>query len=573
MNLQIKKITIISEKNEVAKTVEFDKKLTVITSEELNKKTINRTGKSLLIKSIYHSLGAKLSKYTSNWNNLMLSTIVEFSLDSSIYKLYRQKNRFILINKNNATFYNNISNLRKEFVELFNFKIKMPYRKGDENSTYAYPGAFFMPFYIDQDKGWSGTWDSFADLFNTQWKKETLLYHLGVRTPKYYELLDERIKLEVDKNDYKVQEKTLGKIYQRHIKKYKDVIDINVNIEDYSEEISKLTDELNEQLDKRNLIKEKIVDCFNELRECEELYRIAEKVYDELIQDADYVENESMDKIIVCPVCGTNHENSMINRYKLYSEIEECEETISGYFDTKEKIEVRLEKQYTELVQMDDYISKINDILDKKRESITFRDVIVSEGSKSLLKDVTSEISEVQNEIIRIDSRMKEIRKDLTAITRSGSNITKHYLEKLSANLSMLNVNDIDYKELEKFKVSFNSGGNDLPCVVMAQVYALFATAKTNSKTIVSPIVFDAIYQQEPAPNKVDFIWDFIVNNQPEDSQLIISTTELHGKNFNGKTIRLSSERSLLNSQDYKASEIEISKFKDMMIKYLKEVD
>lgn len=54
-------------------------------------------------------------------------------------------------------------------------------------------------------------------------------------------------------------------------------MDINVNIEDYTDEISRLTEELNDQLDKRNEIKEEIVSCYNELREYEELYLIAEK--------------------------------------------------------------------------------------------------------------------------------------------------------------------------------------------------------------------------------------------------------------------------------------------------------
>ena len=65
-------------------------------------------------------------------------------------------------------------------IELFNFYLKMPIKKEDENSVYAYPGAIFMPFYIDQDKGWSGSWDSFADVFTGKWKQEILLYHMVI---------------------------------------------------------------------------------------------------------------------------------------------------------------------------------------------------------------------------------------------------------------------------------------------------------------------------------------------------------------------------------------------------------
>ena len=53
--LVIKKLVIISQKSEEAKVVEFDDKLTVITGENPEGITINRTGKSVLMKSIYYS--------------------------------------------------------------------------------------------------------------------------------------------------------------------------------------------------------------------------------------------------------------------------------------------------------------------------------------------------------------------------------------------------------------------------------------------------------------------------------------------------------------------------------------
>ena len=47
--LILKKIVIISEKNEEAKSITFDDKLTIITGDNPNGKTINRTGKSLVM--------------------------------------------------------------------------------------------------------------------------------------------------------------------------------------------------------------------------------------------------------------------------------------------------------------------------------------------------------------------------------------------------------------------------------------------------------------------------------------------------------------------------------------------
>ncbi|WP_339216655.1 hypothetical protein [Ornithinibacillus sp. FSL M8-0202] len=569
--LVLKRLIIISQKYEEARTIEFGKRLTVITGENLEGTTINRTGKSLVMKSIYHSLGAKLTKYTSNWGNLQISTILSFSYDGNEYEIYRDNDRFILNEYGNLFFFSNISELRKRFVDLFNFRIRMPINRDNDDVIYAYPGAIFMPFYIDQDKGWSGSWDSFRDIFNAKWKKEILLYHMGVRTPEYYDLLDERVELEFQKTENNKEEVTLKTVLKKHIEKYNKYLDINLDLNEFEHEISQLTSELNKQMDKRNEIKEELVKCFNEMREFDELYAIAEKVYNELLKDMDYVENDLREETIICPICSTPHENSVLNRFHIYSEIEECENTMQQYFKERNKIEKRIQKQSQELKTLDDYISKIDEILNRKREAITFRDIIVSEGSKSILDDLKEELTNIQNDTNIIDYRLKEIRKEQSAITRAGKHITNKYLERLKNYLDILNVVDIDEADVKKFKTHFNSGGNDLPSAILAQIFALYSVSAEHSETVSAPIILDAIFQQEPAKEKINTIWDFVINYQPVKSQLVISTTELHNREIEGKIIHLTKERGLLTSEGFIKEKEKIIKYKNELLNFLKE--
>ncbi len=568
--LVINKLTIISQRNEEAKVIEFDKKLTVITGENPDGTALNRTGKSLVMKSIYHSLGANIRKYTSNWSNLKICTIINFTYNDKEYSLYRNNDSFLLNNEGNIKFFKNVSDLRKFYVEFFNFKIRMKIKEGDSSSVYAFPGAIFMPYYIDQDKGWSGSWDSFSDVFSGKWKTEVLLYHMGVRTPIYYDLLDEKIEIAQELQESRTQEKTLNSILINHTQKYKDYLDINVNLNNFTKEISEFTKELNKQLDKRNSIKEELINCYNEIREFEELYSIVEKVYNELLNDVDYVENNLPEDIIICPTCGTQHENSIQNKFHIYSEIEECEETMRTYFEERSKLEKKVQKQSDELDALEEYIYKIEEILNKKRDNLTFKEIVVSEGSKSILNDIREELNKVESSINDMEQRLKKISAEQSKITREGKAITDLYLEKLKENLLSLNVIDIDEKDLKKFKPSFNSGGNDLPCAILAQVYALYSVSSKYSLTVISPIVLDAIFQQEPAKEKVTIIWDFVINNQPKDSQLIISTTETHNRNIKGKVIQLNKEMGLLNREDYKKEKSYIDKYKNELLKWFK---
>lgn len=561
---------IVTQKNEEAKVINFDRKLTIITGDNPDGTTINRTGKSLVMKSIYHALGSKISKYTSNWVNLQIATILTFEFDDNLYEIYRNKDNFILTYNEKTVFFKNISELREFYVELFNFRIRMPISKNDDNVVYAYPGGFFLPFYVDQDKGWSGSWDSFSDVFGGKWKSEILLYHMGVRTPKYYDLLDEKIELETLRKDKNNELKTLNLMTKNHMEKYKDFLNININLEDFSKDIIRLTDELNRQQHKRNQIKEELISCYNEMKEFEELYIVAEKVHNELLKDIDYIESNITDEKIMCPTCGTTHDNSIQTHFNLYTEIDECENVMNKYFVQRAKIEARIKKQSEELATLDDYIKKINKILNQKRDNITFKEVIVSEGSKTILDDLKEESNQVQQVLTSIETRLKEITKEQTAITKAGKDITNRYLDSLKSNIGYLGITDISETDIKKFTPQFNSGGNDLPCAVISQVYALYDVMSKYSKSVCAPIVLDAIFQQEPTQEKIELIWDFLISKQPKDSQLIISTAEMHGVNVEGKIIKLLKEKGLFNSEDYKIEKQLIEKYKNLLLEYLK---
>ena len=430
-----------------------------------------------------------------------------------------------------------------------------------------------MPFYIDQDKGWSGSWDSFADVFGGKWKQEILLYHMGVRTKEYYELLDEKIELENEQRENKRQLKTYATIIKNHTEKYREYLDINVNTEKFSDDILCLTSELNAQLAKKNEIKNELVKCFNEMRELEEVYSVADSVYNELLKDADFVESELTNEEIICPICGTIHKNDVENKFHLYSEIEECEKAIQEYFIEREKIERRIDKQSKELDSLSDYIDKINEILNHKREEVSFQEIVVAEGSKSVLNDLQKEQKRLKNRYIFTEDRLTAITKEQTAISKKGTYITRDYLAKLSIALQLLNVTDIDSKELKKFKSCFTSGGNDLPCAILAQIFTLYSVSVKHSKSVCSPIVMDAIFQQEPAEEKINTIWDYVLTHQPEESQLILSTTSIHDKKIAGKIISFVKEKGLFTMDDYQKEKNNIMFYQNMILKELKKRD
>lgn len=105
------------------------------------------------MKSIYYALGAKLKKYTANWKDLKISTLLFYEYDGINYSIYRNRDRFIIKEDNDYIFYNSVASLRDYYKELYKYKLRIPVQKYSDKVSYAYPGALFMISYIDQDVG------------------------------------------------------------------------------------------------------------------------------------------------------------------------------------------------------------------------------------------------------------------------------------------------------------------------------------------------------------------------------------------------------------------------------------
>lgn len=565
-NLIIQKLIIISQLQNKAKIIDFDPKLTILKSQDVDGESVNRVGKSFVMKSIFYAFGAALSQYTVNWNDMNISTIVYFSLDGSGYKLYRNANKTILMNDKSETYkFSTLSELKDFFVDLFNFKIKL-IKRGSKRATHLYPGAMFMPFYIDQDKGWSGDWGSFKDIFQSDWKKEILLFHLGVKPNIYYDILDEQAELKNKKMFDNTKYDMLESFYNDQISRNGKFLDINVKIDEFKEEIIALTEELNDQLEVKNAIKAELISCFDRMLELNVLYKNARINLSELVEDIEYINCNISEEHILCPTCGTAHDNSVKNRFMMFTEVEECNSVIDNYYKEKKKISKKIDDKDKELKLLENYIDNISSILNIKRNNISFEDVIKHEGVKTVVSDLKSDLNNIKNEIGNTEGRLTEIANEKRRITREGNGILTHYYSILKENLLYLDVNDIARDDIKTFDTTLKCGGNDTPTAILAQVFALSQVSSTYSNSIVSPIVLDAIFQQEPAKGKIDLIWKFIEEKQPKGSQLIISTTEMHGAKPDGKIITLLEKRALLSESDYKKAEREINLFKSILL-------
>ena len=174
--------------NKNARFQRFEKGLNVVTS------TDNHVGKSSLLKSLYHTFGANV-KYDSVWDINSKLYILNFKVDDVRYRIIRHVKNYAVFKENELLLITNkvMDELSPLLEQIFDFGIYLD-SKDTGKITLAPPAFTFLPYYIDQDDGWSTLYGSFQN--QEQYKKpdriKSLYYHLNIYTKHSVELMAQR---------------------------------------------------------------------------------------------------------------------------------------------------------------------------------------------------------------------------------------------------------------------------------------------------------------------------------------------------------------------------------------------
>ena len=151
-----KNILIADEQKHTARFIPFEKGLNVITSAE------NHVGKSSVIKSLYDTLGAEVH-FDARWDKDTKITAVTIDVDSTEYRVVRFMKKFAILKGTELILLSDsvTRQLAPKLSEIFDFSVYLAEKGGNKKVVQAPPAFTFMPYYIDQDKGWNELYDSF----------------------------------------------------------------------------------------------------------------------------------------------------------------------------------------------------------------------------------------------------------------------------------------------------------------------------------------------------------------------------------------------------------------------------
>ena len=178
MNLIISSITIVDLTNKQAKKVVFSPSKNLLTSDQ------NHLGKSVIMKSLYYTLGAEVF-FPTPIKRINLFTYIDFSLNEHEYRVCRLKSTFTLYCDNTfISYYPSIGEFEEALSELFNFEISLVGKDVNGTIIKCPPAFYFLPYYIDQENGWAVNSSSFNQItqFDLPQRKSSYFFHFGGQT-------------------------------------------------------------------------------------------------------------------------------------------------------------------------------------------------------------------------------------------------------------------------------------------------------------------------------------------------------------------------------------------------------
>lgn len=518
-SFQFESISLLSHRDKKARKVSFHPHRNLIQGE-------NHTGKSSLVKHLFVTLGAKPLGTLEQWDPQTV-TAVRFKVDEKSFTaihhtgsraLYDSSGKLLVATDSHPTW-------AQAFSELVGFKLVLTSKKTGRGAS-ADPSCFFLPFYIDQDGSWREKWDTFpATMQYVAPVRSILEYFSGIKPAEYYELKSEHSAVSKEA-DARTSEMKLLERARSRLSQTLPVGTVKLSEEGFEEEVKRLTTEANELNGLQETLRAKYVREGEVVASITHQIEVAFASLREYAGDQKYLASIASAQEIICPTCGAEHEQSFLH-YLGYAEdariLEELARTLQ-----KDLVEAKrhLEATGMELQSLRSNYARINDILERKRGELRFREVVESHGSQAAHRAFDAEREQISAELGDWNAKLAEIavRLDALADKKRTKRILTAFREAYSLARKALNVPDPAGNP--NIVSRPNRSGSGGPRLLLAYYAALWKVCHDEQLGMSIPVVIDSPNQQDQDDLNLHVVLGFIAESLPASMQLIVCVTK-----------------------------------------------
>lgn len=514
MNFVFTKLQISDILNECSKTVEFSEYDNLITSNN------NSMGKSILMKSLYHTLGAD-SGFDKNFHEENVLFSLEFTYGKDKYRFLRFKDAFSII-KNNVLINFINAKCRPELSQFFKkeFGLSVYLKNREESTEIAPPAYLFIPYYLDQDRSWKEEQEPFSKKTMGQYKSinknDLYFYHLGIYTSDYGSVKSSVDYLSKEINNQETELTRLDLEYNK-VKKIYDNESIIISSNEFESIYRTKSNEINALIHKQNQLTQQLFEFDQQRTKCLLQIQSNKKIIEKIKQNRD-----PNSLVIQCPNCKEEFDiqlkRDVVNLYSIVV-IEKENESLK--LEAKQ-LETEIKKNMQEINELTIKLKNSNNEVSNSRSE--YDKYVTRKALSSLLDKQLIEIEKINLKIRSNKSLLEEQKKYLLNLKDKNDKAKRFFCSEYSKYLYSLGIIQFRPTDISAFKKLALSGSQ----YVRSTLALYFAFIKTkiefNPDNFCFPLVIDSPREGEQDEYNSSKILETILSENLGTSQRIVAS-------------------------------------------------
>ena len=519
--LFFERLTIVSRRSRAGRVMAFPEGTTVIHGP-------NGTGKSSLLKTLFWTMGADAKVTNPSWHALNVRALVEYRVGLNRYAIMRRGKQFSLF-ANGALVGNTRSvttGVAPFFADTVGFGLVLPNRK-TQSPTIPPPSYYFVPYYIDQDSGWTDPLNSHSGLSQFQrWQDPVTAYHAGIRSNRAFEIEAELARLRDERREPSQELRALERVLS-DVEEMLKSLPVSFTLEEFEQEVRHLNDTVSRLYAQQNEHQRQAAQLAEEAALLRAQIAILTQAADEL--DADLIHASlAVDDEVECPTCMARYSNDFVARFALSEDQERCLDLRSELKVELGTVTERQDALRASLAQVETTIEQVREALDQRLGELTLHDVAKMKGKQELRDVIGKRTEQVAAQIAEIDRQIAvltaERESEAKAAKARKREITGNFTALLSDYARRLGLDDFADAVPNRIKFSIKETGSQRPRAILAYTLALHAVARQHAPCAMPPLVIDSPNQQDLDADNWARVLALIAEEFPAEEQLILAT-------------------------------------------------
>jgi hypothetical protein len=515
-HMRFSRLSLLSNKERRGLQIDLSAPATVLVG--------NGFGKSAILKSLYEAFGAKPHKQDDEWREASVMTLVEFAVGQKHYAVLKTGDVYTILDRHKTVLLSTrhvTGELGPYLADLLAFKLVLANKK--DEIKIPPPSYIFAPYYVDQDVSWQNPWVSFVDLkMFSKAAKPLSEYHSGLRPNAYYEAKAERDRLKSELSKIDAERKAVDQAYRR-IAAMISGVPLTLDLDHFQQEAEKLVRESQTLHDAQTRYRNELGTITEEYYLWMEHVAVVEAALKEVDESFRHALTEASD--VDCPMCGQHYENHVADQFELVADKDELLHALQVGRQKFKELSAKRDTQKSKVDEIVASIERITAVLSAHRQEVTLRDVVNAQGRTEAqrilnqrLAELDGEAGEKQRLIADAEERMQA-----SESIRRKQEILTHFIDTLARFTDELDVN-MPKNKREIIQGAKFGRGSEGPRGLAAYYYAFLSTTRQYGSSTFCPIVVDAPNQQGQDKGHLEQIMNFLLNQAPPNSQVIIGT-------------------------------------------------